>query len=207
MKVLLFNGSPHIKGNTAIALDEIVKTLEDKGIETEIIQIGGKSIRGCIGCGKCAENGHRCVFDDIVNVCLDKVETADGFVFASPVYYASPNGTLLAFLDRLFYAGSSYFAYKPGASVAVARRAGTSTTYDTLNKYIGISNMLMVPANYWNNVHGAAAGEATQDLEGLQTMRVIGANMAWLLELIESGAAHGLPHPVPESKAKFNFIR
>ncbi len=207
MKVLMFNGSPHAKGNTAVALEEIKNTLEAQGVETEIIQIGGKSIQGCIGCGKCAENGHRCVFDDIVNVCLDKVETSDGFIFASPVYYASPNGTMLAFMDRLFYAGSQYFAYKPGASVAVARRGGTSTTYDVLNKYIGISNMLMVPANYWNNVHGAAPGEASQDIEGLQTMRVIATNMAWLLALIENGIDHGLPHPTPELKAKFNFIR
>jgi multimeric flavodoxin WrbA len=207
MKVLLFNGSPHREGNTAIALEEVARTLDAKGIETEIIQVGGKTIAGCIACGKCMENGNRCVFDDIVNASLDKVEEADGFVFASPVYYASPNGTMLAFMDRLFYAGSQYLAFKPGASVAVARRGGTSATYDVLNKYIGISNMIMVPSNYWNNVHGGASGDAAQDLEGLQTMRILGTNMAWLLRLIESGIANGLPHPTPEAKVKFNYVR
>lgn len=207
MKVLLFNGSPHKDGNTATALAEVARALEAEGVETETIQVGGEEVRGCIACGKCADNDHRCIFDDIVNEALDKAETADGFIFGSPVYYASPNGTMISFMDRLFYAGSQYFAYKPGACVAVARRGGTTASYDVLNKYLGISNMVQIGANYWNQVHGRLPGEAAQDLEGMQTMRILGKNMAWMLKLIENGKSSGIEHPTPEPKQMFNFIR
>lgn len=207
MKVLLFNGSPHKEGNTAIALAEVARTLEAAGIETETIQVGSEEVRGCTGCGKCAENDHRCVFDDVVNEALDKVEKADGFVFGSPVYYASPNGTMVSFMDRLFYAGARYFAHKPAACIAVARRGGTTATYDMLNKYLGISNAIIVASNYWNSVHGRTPGEASQDLEGMQTMRILGTNMAWVLKLVECGKANGLPAPALEGKVMYNFVR
>lgn len=207
MKVLLVNGSPNEKGCTYTALSEIAKTLEEQGIETEIFHIGNKPVRGCIGCGGCKKRG-QCVFsDDIVNQLADKAREADGYVFGSPVYYASPNGAMLAVMDRLFYSAGMYMAYKPAACIASARRAGTTATYDVLNKYIGINHMLMVPANYWNMVHGSKPEDVRQDLEGLQTMRTIGNNMAWLLKLLESGRANGIEHPEAEEKIRTNFIR
>ncbi len=207
MKVLLVNGSPNEKGCTYTALSEIAKTLEEQGIETEIFHIGNQPVRGCIGCGGCKKNG-QCVFDDdIVNRLADRVKEADGYVFGSPVYYASPNGAMLAVMDRLFYSAGKYMAYKPAACIASARRAGTTATYDVLNKYIGINHMLMVPANYWNMVHGSKPEDVRQDLEGLQTMRTIGNNMAWLLKLLESGRANGIEHPETEEKIRTNFIR
>ncbi|MDE5778891.1 MAG: flavodoxin family protein [Lachnospiraceae bacterium] len=206
MKVLLVNGSPNEKGCTYTALSEIAKTLEGEGIETEIFHIGNKPVRGCIGCGGC-KNG-QCVFDDdILNRLAERVKEADGYVFGSPVYYASPNGAMLAVMDRLFYSAGKYMAYKPAACIASARRAGTTATYDVLNKYIGINHMLMVPANYWNMVHGSKAEDVKQDLEGLQTMRTIGKNMAWLLNLLETGKANGIKHPKIEEKIRTNFIR
>lgn len=207
MKVLLVNGSPNEKGCTYTALSEIAKTLEEDGIETEIFHIGNKPVRGCIGCGGCKKSG-QCVFDDdVLNRLADRVKKADGYVFGSPVYYASPNGAMLAVMDRLFYSAGKYMAYKPAACIASARRAGTTATYDVLNKYIGINHMLMVPANYWNMVHGSKPEDVKQDLEGLQTMRTIGKNMAWLLNLLEAGKANGIKHPEIEEKIRTNFVR
>ncbi|MCM1498297.1 MAG: flavodoxin family protein [Clostridium sp.] len=209
MKVLLVNGSPNEKGCTYTALSEIAKTLEENGVETEIFHIGNKPVRGCIGCNACRRNGNKgCVFDDdVVNRLAAKVKEADGYVFGSPVYYASPNGALLAVLDRLFYSVGQYMQYKPAACIASARRAGTTATYDVLNKYIGINNMLMVPANYWNMVHGNRPEEVRQDLEGLQIMQVLGRNMAWMLKLLEAGEANDIKHPEVVEKIATNFIR
>ncbi len=204
MKVILLNGSPHKEGCTDTALREVEGSLLENGIETERIWIGG-SAWGCTACGACKKTG-RCVVDDAVNEVLEKMETADGLVVGSPVYYASPNGSLVSFLDRLFYAGSC-FAYKPAAAVASARRAGTTATIDMLNKYFTISNMMVVSSQYWNMVHGNSPKEVKQDLEGLQTMRTLGANMAWLLQCIEAGKAAGVALPKPEEKIKTNFIR
>lgn len=209
MKVLLVNGSPNAKGCTYTALSEIAKILEEQEVETEIFHIGNKPVRGCIGCGGCRKNpDSHCVFnDDILNQLVDKVKEADGYVFGSPVYYASPNGAMLAVMDRLFYSAGKYMAYKPAACIASARRAGTTATYDALNKYIGINQMLMVPANYWNMVHGSKPDDVKQDLEGLQIMRTIGRNMAWMLKLLEMGKENDLEHPAAEEKIKTNFIR
>lgn len=209
MKVLLVNGSPNREGCTYTALSEIAKTLEENGIETEIFQIGNKPVRGCIGCGGCAKSEKgKCVFeDDVVSELIDKAKEADGYIFGSPVYYASPNGTLLAILDRLFYSAGKYMKYKPAACIASARRAGTTATYDVLNKYIGINNMLMVPSCYWNMVHGRRPEDVKQDLEGLQIMRTIGRNMAWMLKLLESGKQNGIEIPEPEEVVRTNFIQ
>lgn len=202
----MFNGSPRPHSNTGVALAEIAKVLEAEGIEVEVMNVGTKPVRGCIACGQCAEIGE-CVIDDAVNVALAKLDEADGYVFGTPVYYASPNGNLISFMDRLFYAGGKKMSYKPAACVAVARRAGCTTSYDVLNKYIGINNMIMVPASYWNDCYGQKPGEAAQDEEGLSIMRGIGKNMAWLLKLLECGRANGLPAPEPEPKKTFNYIR
>ncbi len=207
MKVLLVNGSPKAAGNTARALAEVAGQLEREGIETETFQLGAKPIRDCIGCGQCGKLDHRCVFeDDVVNDLIAAAEKADGFVFGSPVYYAHPSGRILSALDRAFYAGSAVFAHKPGAAVAVARRGGTSTTFDVLNKYFTINQMPIVSSTYWNNTFGAVPGEAEQDAEGLATMRNIGKNMAWLLRCIEAGRAAGIEAPVAD-RARMNFIR
>lgn len=204
MKVLLINGSPKANGNTYIALSEVAKALQNNGIDTEIISIGAKAVQGCIGCGKCAETG-RCVFGDaLYNAVREKIETADALVVGSPVYYAGPNGSLCALLDRLFYSSSKYLQYKPAAAVAVCRRGGASATYDRLNKYFTITNMPVVPSQYWNSVHGRLPGEAAYDAEGLQTMRTLGNNMAWLLK---SRAAANLPLPEKEAPLRTNFVR
>lgn len=193
MKVLLINGSPHREGNTAIALGEVAKTLQSEGVETETIHVGHKDIRGCIACGKCAETG-KCVFDDLVNEVAPKFAEADGIVVGSPVYYAAPAGTLVSFLDRLFHSAHFDKSMKVGAAVAVARRGGTTATFDVLNKYFTISNMPVAPSQYWNNVHGRTPGEALQDAEGLQTMRQLGRNMAFLIKSIALGREkYGLP--------------
>ena len=174
MKVVLINGSPHRKGNTFIALSEVAGALEKEGVQTEIIQLGIKAVQGCIACNKCAELGH-CVFQDtLYNQVREALQEADGIVVGSPVYYAGPNGALCALLDRVFYSCSELLAYKAGASVAVCRRGGASATFDRLNKYFTILNMPVVSSQYWNSVHGMRPGEATEDAEGLQTMRMLG---------------------------------
>lgn len=193
MKVLILNGSPRAEGNTTIAIREMVKVFDAESIETETIQIGSKDIRGCIACGRCAEKG-KCVFDDIVNELAPRFAEADGLVVASPVYYASANATLIACLDRLFYSTSFDKSMKVGASVVVCRRGGASATFDELNKYFTISNMPVVSSQYWNSVHGREKGEAGKDLEGLQTMRVLAGNMAFLMKSIALGREkYGLP--------------
>lgn len=193
MKVLLINGSPRVNGNTSIALDEMVKVFEKEGVETEVVQIGSMDIRGCIACASCAKTG-KCVFDDIVNEYAAKFEECDGMVVASPVYYASANATLVAFLDRLFYSSGFDKSMKVGASVAVARRGGTSATFDQLNKYFTISGMPVASSQYWNSVHGRKVGEAVGDEEGLQTMRVLARNMTFLMKSIALGKeTFGLP--------------
>lgn len=205
MKVLLINGSPKANGNTALALDEMVKVFAENGIETEIVQVGSQTIRGCAGCLACYKGG-KCVFDDLVNEVAPKLEAADGMVIASPVYYASANGTLISFLDRLFYSTGFDKTMKVGASVAVARRGGCSATFDQLNKYFTIAGMPVASSQYWNSVHGAAPGEAAQDAEGLQTMRTLARNMTFLLKSIALGKeAFGVPEK--EEWQRTNFIR
>lgn len=208
MHVLLFNGSPHKAGCTYTALAEVAKALNEAGVETEIIQIGSKPFRGCVACGGCA-GGNGCVFgkDDGLNDILAKVREADGYVFGSPVYYASANGTLISFMDRLFYAGGRCMAQKPAAAVASARRAGTTVTLDEINKYFTINQMPIVSSTYWNMVHGSRAADVEQDEEGLQTMRNLGRNMAWLLKCLEAGKAAGIEPPVAEKGHRTNFIR
>lgn len=208
MKVMLINGSPKAQGNTAAALNEVAKTLNENGIDTEIIQLGTAAIRDCIGCGKCGELDNQCVFnDDIVNDILKKAKDCDGFVFGTPVYYAHPSGRILSALDRLFYAGGSVFTHKPGAAVAVARRGGTSASFDVLNKYFTINQMPVVSSTYWNSVHGRVPGEAQLDEEGMRTMRNLGSNMAWLLKCIALGKENGVEAPVAERGMPTNFIR
>lgn len=207
MKVVLLNGSSHEKGNTAAALGEIARTLEACGVETELAQLGKHPYRGCIGCGGCAGKGH-CVFDDDeANRLIDAIDAADGLIVGSPVYYAAANGALTALLDRVFYAGSGKFAHKPAAAVAVARRGGATATLDQLNKYFTISQMPVVPSTYWNMVHGMLPGEALQDAEGLQTMRNLAQNMAWMLRCIEAGRAAGIEPPQAERGSRTNFVR
>lgn len=205
MKVLMINGSPRVGGNTTIALKEMEQIFQAEGIEVETVQVGNKDIRGCIACGTCAGKG-KCVFDDMVNETAPKFEACDGLVIASPVYYASANGTLISFLDRLFYSTPFDKSMKVGASVVVARRGGLSATFDELNKYFTISNMPIAPSQYWNSVHGAAAGEAAQDAEGLQTMRTLARNMSFLMKSITLGKEkYGLPEKEPFQRT--NFIR
>ncbi len=205
MKVLMINGSPRPNGNTSIALREMEKIFTVDGIETEIIQVGSKAIRGCIGCGKCAEAG-KCVFDDAVNEIAPKFEACDGLVVGSPVYYASANATLVAFLTRLFYSTPFDKTMKVGAAVAVARRGGLSATFDELNKFFTISGMPVASSQYWNSIHGRAAGEAVQDAEGLQTMCTLARNMTFLMRSIELGKEkYGLPKR--EAFERTNFIR
>ena len=197
MKVLILNGSPHPNGNTAIAAAELVRTFAAEGIETEVCQIGSRSIRGCVACGKCAELG-RCVFDDAVNEVAQKLEQADGLIVASPVYYASANATLIACLDRLFYSSHFDKTMKVGASVVIARRGGCSAAFDELNKYFTISGMPVVSSQYWNSVHGRKPGEAANDAEGLQTMRTLARNMSFLMKSIALGREqYGLPEKEP----------
>ena len=206
MKVLLINGRPHEKGCTYTALSEIAGVLNENGIDTEIFQIGSDPIRGCVGCGGCAGK-NRCVFQDQVNVALDKAAKADGFIFGSPVHYASAGGAITSFLDRMFFAGKENMVYKPGAAVVSCRRAGSTATLDQLNKYFTISSMPLVGSSYWNMVHGNTPEEVLQDKEGLQTMRNLARNMAWLLHCIEAGKKAGISVPQPESGSTTNFIR
>ena len=205
MKVLLLNGSPKANGNTAAALAEMVKIFGEEGIEAEVVQVGHLGIRGCIACGSCRKTG-KCVFDDVVNEIADKFREADGLVAASPVYYASANATLTAVLDRLFFSAHFDKRMKVGASVAVARRGGCSATFDQLNKYFTISGMPVASSQYWNSVHGGDPGEAVRDEEGMQTMRTLARNMAFLMKSIALGKEkYGLP--VREKGIATNFIR
>lgn len=204
MKVLLINGSPRGKGNTYLALEEISKVLEADGVQTEIISIGAKAVQGCIACNKCRELG-RCVFkDDLYNKVFEKIQEVDGLIVGSPTYYAGPNGSLCALLDRIFYSGSQYLRYKPGTSVAVCRRGGASACLDRLNKYFTINNMPLVPSQYWNLVHGMLPGEVAQDAEGMQIMRTLGRNMSWLLKTINNDRTM---IPAEEPRQVTNFVR
>lgn len=206
MKVLMLNGSPKLRGNTALALEEIGKQLEKEGIEYEIFQIGGAVIRDCVGCGQCTDEG--CVFgDDGVNAFIEKARGADGFVFGSPVYYAHPSGRILSFLDRVFYSSSEVFRYKPAAAVAVARRGGASASFDVLNKYFGISAMPVAGSSYWNIAHGRSPGESPMDEEGMRTMRNLARNLSWMLKCFEAGKEAGVPLPEWEKGPATNFIR
>ena len=205
MKVLILNSSPRTEGNTAIALNEMVKIFAEDGIETEVVQIGNQDIRGCIACNACYQKGS-CVFDDVVNQLAPKFEEADGLVIASPVYYASANATLIACLDRLFYSTHFDKTMKVGASVVIARRGGCSSTFDELNKYFMMNNMPVASSQYWNSVHGREKGQAEQDLEGLQTMRVLARNMAFLMKGIAlAKEKYGLPEK--EAWQPTHFIR
>jgi len=205
MNVLLINGSPRSNGNTAYALAQMAEVFAAQGIETELLHPGRQAIRGCIACGTCAKTG-KCVFDDLVNQAAPKFQSADGIVVASPVYYASANATLIAFLDRLFYSTAFDKRMKVGASVTVARRGGCSATFDELNKYFTISGMPIASSHYWNSVHGGAPGEAAQDLEGIATVRNLARNMSFLMKSIALGRqTYGLPEYEP--RAVTNFIR
>lgn len=205
MKVLLINGSPRAKGNTYIALHEMEQIFAQEGIEAEILHVGGKDIRGCIGCRKCKRDG-KCVFNDIVNEAAAKFEEADGIVVGSPVYFASANATLVAFLTRLFYSTPFDKTMKVGASVVAARRGGLSSTFDELNKFFTISGMPVASGQYWNSIHGSAPGEAEQDGEGLQSMRTLAKNMAFLMKSIALGREkYGLPEKEP--RVSTNFVR
>ena len=205
MKVLMINGSPRKDGNTSIALEEMRKTFEAEGVETEIFRVGNQNVRGCIACGRCGETG-KCVFDDVVNELAPKFQAADGLVVASPVYYASANATLIAVLDRLFYSSHFDKTMKVGASVVCARRGGCSATFDELNKYFTISNMPVASSQYWNSIHGRLPGEAEMDDEGKQTMRVLARNMTFLMKSIALGKEKfGLPKT--EQRVSTNFIR
>ncbi len=205
MKVLLINGSPRANGNTALSMKEMAKVFEQEGVEAEIVHVGNKPVRGCVGCGGCAKKG-KCVFDDVVNEVAAKFEAADGLVVGSPVYYAGPNATVQALMDRLFYSARFDKTMKVGASVAVCRRGGASATFDRLNKYFTIAGMPVASSQYWNSVHGGAPGEAAQDEEGLQTLRVLARNMAFLIKSIALGKEkYGLPER--EEHAWTNFIR
>lgn len=206
MKVILVNGSPNSKGCTYIALKEIEKTLNAKNIETEIFWLGTKPISGCIGCKKCLETG-KCFINDKVNEFLEKVPQTDGFIFGTPVHFASASGIITSFMDRVFYGRRNLFSNKLGASIASCRRGGASSTLDQINKYFGISNMPIVPSQYWNMVHGNSPDEVLKDEEGMQTMRTLGNNMAWLLKSIEAGKKSGIIEPEKEKIIQTNFIR
>lgn len=211
MKVLLVNGSPHKEGCTYTALTEVAKTLNEENIETEIFWIGNKPIGGCIACKKCKELG-RCVFEDTVNTFVEKAQEADGFIFGSPVHYAAATGNITGFMDRAFYSASqagkiSAFLYKPASTVISARRAGTTATYDQLNKYFGITQMPIISSRYWNMVHGAIPEDVQKDEEGMQIMRILGRNMAYYLKCIEAGKEKGIELPKQEKINFTNFIR
>lgn len=205
MKVLILNGSPKSNGNTAIALNEMVSVFEHEGIETELLHIGNKDIRGCVACMSCRKTG-KCVFDDLVNEVAPKFEAADGLVVGSPVYYASANATLVAFLTRLFYSTAFDKTMKVGAAVVAARRGGLSSTFDELNKFFTISGMPIASSRYWNSIHGREPGEAAQDTEGLVVMRTLARNMSFLMKSIALGKEqYGLPEK--EAPQMMNFIR
>ena len=203
-KVLILNGSAHANGCTATALEEMIKVFSQEGVETEVIQIGNQDIRGCVSCGYCEKNG-KCVFNDLVNEVAEKFEKADGLVVGSPVYYSAPNATVQAFLQRLFYSSSFDKTMKVGAGFVCARRGGTTASFDVLNKYFTISGMPVASSQYWNNIHGGSAGEAAEDKEGMQTLRVLARNMSFLIKSIALGKEKfGLPEK--EEHQWTNFI-
>ncbi|MBR1647562.1 MAG: flavodoxin family protein [Selenomonadaceae bacterium] len=206
MKVLLINGSPKAKGNTRIALDEMIKIFESEGVETELVHVGNKVVRGCIGCGQCFKRG-QCVFDDIVNEVAPKFKEADGLVVGAPVYYGSPNGTVISFLDRLFYSTFTQYKFgKVGAGVVIARRGGTAAAFDVLNKYFAITGMTIATSQYWNMAYGLKPGDANQDAEGLQTMRTLARNMTFLMKSIAVGKEQ-FGFPEREEWIPTHFIR
>lgn len=205
-KVLMINGSPHEFGCTYTALKEVADTLEKNGVETEILYLGIKPVAGCIACGKCSQTG-RCIFDDQVNRVLDKLAEYQGIVVGSPVYFAGPTGQICAFLDRLFYCGGDRMKGKVAAAVVSCRRGGATAAFDRLNKYFTISNMHVAGSQYWNQIHGKTPAQAVKDLEGLQTMRTLGQNMAWLIKSIAAGEASGLAAPEYEKTQITNFIQ
>jgi multimeric flavodoxin WrbA len=202
----MINGSPHKNGCTYTALSEIAGALSEGGVDSEILHIGTEPVRGCTACGGCAQTG-RCVFDDTVNEALKEMDACDGLIVGAPVHFSSPAGSMIAFLDRMFYANRRRFAHKPAAAVISARRAGTTASLDVLNKYFTISQMPVVSSTYWNMVHGQCPEDAVQDAEGMQTMRNLGRNMAWLLRCIEAGRESGVLPPEAEKGFKTNFIR
>lgn len=213
MKVLLLNGSSHEKGTTMRALEEMITVFHSLGVETEVFQLGSRPYADCLQCGYCSRAGHCVIKDDGVNEFVEKAAGADGFIFATPTYYAHPSGRILTFLDRVFYSnrpdGNRYqaFKFKPGAAVAVARRAGTSATLDALNKYFGISGMPVAGSTYWNDAFGLEAGEVPQDEEGMQTLRNLARNLVWLMKCIEKGKDGGVPYPEMETASVTNFIK
>ena len=211
MKVGLVNGGPHKEGCTYTALSEVAKTLNEEGVETEIFWVGNKPIAGCIACKSCAKNG-KCVFDDVVNEFVEKAKDVDGFIFGTPVHYAGATGAITSFMDRVFYSASQAgkidrFLFKPAATVISARRAGTTATYDQLNKYFGINQMPIISSRYWNMVHGATPDDVRKDEEGIQIMRILGRNMAYYLKCIEAGKEKGIKQPEQEKINFTNFIR
>ena len=208
MKVLMINGSPNEHGCTDTALKIVSGALAEDGVESETVWLGNRAVQDCIGCGACRKLNNRCVFDDdIVNRILEKAEQADGFVFGSPTFYAHSSGRILSVLDRVFYAGSSVFAGKPGAAVVSARRAGTTANLDVINKYFMISRMPVVSSCYWNMVHGLTAEDAPKDEEGMQTMRNLAKKMIWMMRCFEAGKKAGVPYPDTEKQFCTNFIR
>lgn len=211
MKVILVNGGPHKEGCTYTALSEVAKTLNEEGVETEIFWVGNKPIAGCIACKSCAKNG-KCVFDDVVNEFVEKAKDVDGFIFGSPVHYAAATGAITSFMDRVFYSATQagkaeIFLFKPASTVISARRAGTTATYDQLNKYFGINQMPIISSRYWNMVHGATPDDVRKDEEGMQIMRILGRNMAYYLKCIEAGKEKGIQTPKQEKTNFTNFIR
>lgn len=206
MKVILVNGSPHEKNTTFAALSEVAKALCENGIETEIFWLGTEPISGCLGCAGC-KTTKKCVINDKVNEFLEKAQDADGFIFGTPVHYAAASGALTSFMDRVFYIKGSLFSGKPAATVACCRRGGASAAFDQINKYYPISGMPIVPSQYWNSVHGTSKEEAMLDQEGMQTMRTLGNNMAWMLKCIDAGKKCGILYPEREKPMRTNFIR
>lgn len=206
MKVLLINGSPHAKGCTYTALQEVASALNRQGVETEFFQVGVKPVSGCLGCNKCRELG-KCIINDPVNEFTAKAAGFDGLIFGSPVHYAAASGAITPFMDRAFYSGGRHMAFKPGAAVVSCRRAGSTAALDQLNKYFTISNMPVVSSQYWNMVHGFTPDDVRQDAEGMQTMRTLGNNMAWLLQCLRAGKAAGIELPEREERVWTNFIR
>ena len=206
MKALLINGSPHRRGCTYTALGAVETGLQEQGVDADIMWIGTGAISGCLGCGKCLKSG-RCFIDDAVNQFLDDVPKYDAFVFGTPVHFAGASGALTSFMDRAFYGRGNLFAAKPAAAIASCRRGGASAAFDQLNKYFTVSNMLVVGSQYWNQVHGSTPEEVLRDEEGLQTMRTLGRNMAWIMKCIEAGKAAGIERPAQEPVIRTNFIR